>query len=656
MIRKFFICISVFAAAVSAFAANEKPFIIPELKEWRGGEGFYAVQSGTRIVYKAGDADLQHVAELLAEDLRKMYGIRLPLSTEKGRDGDIVLAVKADKKLGEEGYEMSVDRKAELTAPTATGVYWATRTLLQMGEARRTAENFEIPRGKVRDWPDYGLRGLMLDCGRKFIPMTFLQDYVDIMSYYKMNFLQIHLNDSGFPKFFGFDWDKTYAAFRLESDTFPGLAAEDGHYKKAEFRDFQKQAASRFVEILPEIDVPAHVLAFVHYKPELGSDVYGADHFDLFKDETYAFTDALFREYLEGDEPVFCGPRVSIGTDEYSNKDPEVVEKFRYFTDRYIRYVESFGKQACVWGSLTHARGTTPVKVENVLMQAWSKDYAQPLEMKELGYRLVSIPDSQVYIVPAAGYYYDYLNIEYLYTQWTPAVINKTVLEERDPCLAGGMFAVWNDHVGNGISTRDIHHRAFPALQTIAAKTWTGAAFTVPFEEFDARRRLLSEAPSVNLMGRRVADDGSGEYRTFWTLDELAPDSGYPFEDVGYDYRIEFDIEGADEVPGTELFRSRDAVFYLSDPVSGMIGFARDGYLNTFRYRIDAGEKMRIAIEGDSRGTRLYIDGKLADELVQGKKWLAENAAVNYVPTLVFPLRRTGAFKSRISRLEARQK
>ena len=653
MIRKLFTLLCMLAAAIPALAANEKPFVIPELKEWRGGEGAYSVLPGTRIVC---DAELSQVAGMLAEDMLKMFGIRPETASGKPQDGDIVLKIKADKRLGKEGYEMDLGRRAELSAPTVTGVYWATRTLLQMGEAHRDTSSFSVPQGKVRDWPDYELRGLMLDCGRKFIPMDFLQDYVDIMSYYKMNFLQIHLNDSGFPKFFGFDWDKTYAAFRLESETFPGLAAEDGHYKKAEFRDFQKRAATRFVEILPEIDVPAHVLAFVHYKPELGSDVYGSDHFDLFKEETYAFTDALFREYLEGEDPVFCGPRVSIGTDEYSNKDREVVEKFRYFTDRYIRYVESFGKQACVWGSLTHARGETPVKVENVVMQSWSKDYSEPKEMVSLGYRLISIPDSQVYIVPAAGYYYDYLNIKYLYEEWTPANINRVVFPERDPAIMGGMFAVWNDHVGNGISTRDIHHRAFPALQTLSVKCWTGAAASLPFEEFDTRRRLLSEAPAVNLLGRRVADDGSEGYKTFWTLGELSPESEYPFEDVGYEYRIEFDIEGADEKPGTELFRSRDAVFYLSDPIRGMVGFARDGYLNTFRHRIDAGEKMHVAIEGDNRSTRLYIDGKLADELLTEKKWHGENATTNYVPTLVFPLRRTGDFRSRITRFEARQK
>ena len=70
------------------------------------------------------------------------------------------------------------------------------------------------------------------------------------------------------------------------------------------------------------------------------------------------------KEYLEGENPVFRGPRVHIGTDEYSNKKKDVVEKFRAFTDHYIRYVESFGKQACVWGALTHAKGDTPVKSE----------------------------------------------------------------------------------------------------------------------------------------------------------------------------------------------------------------------------------------------------------------------------------------------------
>ena len=643
-------------AAAAPAEVNPKPFVIPELKEWRGADGEWFITDNTRIV--TTDNALAEVAAMLSDDIRRMFGLSVEVTAGKPQNDDIVLSIKADKTLGDEGYTLKVAKRAELSSPTVTGAYWGTRTLLQMADYRRNsgeAEGFTLPKGSVRDWPDYALRGFMIDCGRKFFPIEYLEAYAEIMSYYKMNFLQIHLNDCGFKKFFSEDWNKTYAAFRLESESFPGLAAEDGHYTKAEFRNFQKGAAKRFVEVLPEIDVPAHTLAFVHYKPEIGSSDYGADHLDLFNDETYEFLDKLFAEYLSGDDPVFVGPKVSIGTDEYSNRDREVVEKFRYFTDRYIRYVESFGKQACIWGSLTHARGTTPVKVDNVLMHLWSNGYANPKEMAELGYKLISIPDGLVYIVPAAGYYYDYLNIRHLYDNWTPANINGVIFPEKDPAIVGGMFAVWNDHVGNGISTRDVHHRTFPAIQTLAVKMWTGADTTLPFDDFDSRRHYTAESPATNLSGRHLWGKPA-ELQCVYTSDLVLPDTEMPLESVGYDYRISFDIECADETPGTELFRSDEAVFYLSDPITGMLGFARDGYFNRFGRRLHTGEKISAAIEGDNRSVRLYIDGKLVEEMKQEKKWYGEKASTAYVPTLQFPLGRSGHFNSRITNFKVEQK
>lgn len=492
----------------------------------------------------------------------------------------------------------------------------------------------------------------MIDCGRKFIPLAFLQDYVKIMAYYKMNTLQIHLNDNGFKQYFEHDWSKTYAAFRLESDTYPGLTAEDGYYTKREFIDLQKLAENLYVEIIPEIDAPAHTLAFTHYKPEIGSKEYGMDHLDLFNPETYKFMDGLFKEYLEGDEPVFRGKKVHIGTDEYSNKKKDVVEKFRAFTDHYIRYVESFGKQACVWGALTHAKGDTPVKSENVIMSAWYNGYANPKDMIEQGYKLISIPDGLVYIVPAAGYYYDYLNTKYLYENWTPVHIGKAVFPEKDPSVLGGMFAVWNDHVGNGISTKDIHHRVYPALQTLAVKMWTGKDTSVPYADFDRQRNAISEAPGVNQLGRIGTAPG-----LVYEQVSVAPGSKTPHREIGYDYLVTFDIDGVDEAKGTELFRSPDAVFYLSDPIRGMLGFARDGYLNTFSHRIHKGEKATIGISGDNKSTRLLINGQVVEEMNTQKLYYnAGKDSMNYVRTLVFPLEKAGKFDSKITNLKVYKK
>lgn len=645
---------------------NPKPFVVPELKTWSGAEGQTALSG--RIVVK--NAKLKAVAAALAADYKEMFGKELTIVNGATKGGDVVLSLKKDKALGDEGYTMNVGSAVEITAATERGAFWATRTLLQIAEQHKDGN---LPKGKTTDVPEYKLRGFMIDCGRKFIPMSYLRDLAKIMAYYKMNTLQVHLNDNGFRQYFGGDWNKTQAAFRLECDTYPGLTAKDGSYSKQEFIDFQKLAEQNGVEVIPEIDAPAHSLAFTQYKNEIGSKEYGMDHLDLFNPETYKFMDGLWKEYIGGKNPVFIGKRVHIGTDEYSNAKKDVVEKFREFTDHYIKYVESFGKQAVVWGALTHANGDTKVKNKGVLMDIWYNGYADPVEMKKQGYKLVSIPDGLVYIVPAAGYYYDYLNCQYLYEHWTPAVIGNKTFEENDPMIEGGMFAVWNDHAGNGISTKDVHHRVYPALQTLAVKCWTGKETKLPYAEFDSKRAELSEAPGVNELGR-LGKPGSV------VLEKATVNAGETLnaEEIGYNYAVTFTVDGKQEANGTELFRSANAVVYLADPDQGKLGFERDGYRNFFNYRIPAGEKHTITIEGTNKMTRLLVDGAVKEELGpktlyvmrdQDRAHYQVKGTYTYEPvvyqptdqiyyqrTLVFPLRKAGNFKSTITNLKVEAK
>jgi hypothetical protein BACCOPRO_03551 len=625
------------------YAQQQKPFVIPELKEWKGATGFFMPKQSVRIIY--GAPGLQKIARQFAADYKALFGVLPEIAEGKPCKGDFFFTIKRDKKLEKEGYDIVIGDYVKVSANEPVGVYWATRTLLQMGEQYK---NGNLPKGHIRDWPDYGIRGLLIDCGRKFIPMNYLRDLACIMSYYKMNFMHVVLNNNGFKAYFNDDWNQTYAAFRLECETYPGLTARDGYYTKKEFVHFQEEAAERFVEIIPEIDVPAHSLAFSHYKPELGSKEYGMDHLNLSHPEVYSFVDALFKEYLDGENPVFRGPRVHIGTDEYSNKKKEVVEQFRAFTDHYIKFVEGFGKQACVWGALTHAAGETPVKSDNVIMYAWYNGFANPKDMVQQGYNLISIPDGLTYIVPLAGYYWDYLNTERLYKQWTPAHVADVVFEEKDPAIIGGMFAVWNDIVGNGISVKDIHHRIFPALQTIAVKTWNIApAFS--YTEFETKRQKLSEAPDVNQLGRIGDDENSLVYET----SSITPGSELPYTEIGYGYTITFDMEAANENYGTELFRSPNAVFYLADPVKGMFGFSRDGYMNTFAFRPYPGEKISVKITGDALSTSLFINGQLIERMGIEKRYLNEaEKQNNFIRTLVFPLKNAGNFKSKITNLK----
>ena len=639
-----------FSVQVDAADKNKKPFVIPELREWVGATGEFTITEATKVVYLKSQPQAAEVAQLFAEDYKKMTGVELQVVAGKAGKGDILISLKKNKKLGSEGYKVTIANNVKIEATTARGAIWATRTLLQIAEQNN---GNTLPKGNIVDYPDYEMRSFMLDCGRKFIPISFLHEYVDFMAYYKMNTFHIHLNDNAFKQYFNHDWSKTPSGFRLESDFFPGLASRDGYYTKQEFIDLQKHAERVGVEIIPEFDVPAHSLAFVHYRPELGSKEYGLDHLDLFNPATYTFVDSLFMEYLGGDEPVFRGPRFHVGTDEYSNRDTAVVEKFRYFTDHCIREAEKYGKQACVWGALTHAKGNTPVKVDNVLMYEWYNGYADPKDMMALGYDVISIPDGLTYIVPAAGYYYDYLNCNYLYDSWTPAIIGNQTFQEKHPQIKGGSFAVWNDHAGNGISCKDIHYRVYPAMQTMAVKMWTGAKPTVPFAEYNQARLALSDAPGLNIAGRF-----SGEKRTIASVENVVPGTSLVektgVREIGFDYSVSFDVEYATEKNGTVLFESRDAVFYLADPVQGKLGFSRDSYLNTFNFKFYPGEKASITVSGNERETKLFVNGKLVETLDKQTIYHNEGGKdkMYYVRTLVFPLEKAGNFTSKVTNLE----
>ncbi|MFI3305155.1 MAG: family 20 glycosylhydrolase [Rikenellaceae bacterium] len=624
---------------------NPKPFVIPELREWSGASGVFAIDDDTRIFLSSDDPGVVGAAEAFAVDYQKIFGEQIAIKKKAAQEGNITFELIDDSSLGEEGYTINIAENIEVRASSAKGLYWATRSMLQIADYDVDGE---LPRGAIKDYPDYEVRGFLLDCARKFIPLKYLENYIDILAYYKMNLLHIHLNDNGLNAIFDNDWNRNYSAFRLESEKFPGLTAQDGHYTKQEFIDLQILAESKHIQIVPEIDVPAHSLAFVRYKPELGSE-YGPNYLDLFKPETYEFVDALFEEYIGGDDPVFRGEMVHIGTDEYKVAEEEHVrEKFRYFADRYIKYVESFGKKAALWGSFTHMHGETEVKKsEDITMFIWNNPYGNPQEMIDDGYKIINIPESN-YIVPTAPYYNDYLNIEKVYTEWTPAVVADITFEEQHPSIRGGMFALWNDRYGSGISLKDIHDRTMPAAQVVSAKCWSGANTTLTFDEFEEGRQQLIEAPGVNYAGR-YGEPNSLIYEAA----KVKPNSTTPFEEIGYDYTVSFDLKGLPEERGTVLFESDFAKFYLSDPINGMLGFSRDENLYHFRVSTFNKDGVNIMIQGDRYSTFIYVDGELIQSLDTVRRFVeAPEQKLKSLSTLVFPLAKTGDFKSEVTNLK----
>ena len=113
-------------ATTTLWANNEKPFVIPELRHWQGGEGVVNISAATKIIYT--NAELANVAEALAKDYGLLFGkamkAKITKSTIKSATGAIVINLISDKELGDEGYSIDIADQITLNAQTATGAYW----------------------------------------------------------------------------------------------------------------------------------------------------------------------------------------------------------------------------------------------------------------------------------------------------------------------------------------------------------------------------------------------------------------------------------------------------------------------------------------------------------------------------------------------------
>ena len=412
---------------------------------------------------------------------------------------EVVVETVKDVALGDEGYRMTIrPDRIDILVAAKRGEIWARQTLAQLRTKGAAAQC-----GTIFDKPKYRVRGLVIDVARMYQSMDFLYDVARTMSYYKMNVLQVHLNDNEICKDPKADWSTKYAAFRMECETCPELTAKDGSYSKREFRRFMRDCEAMGVTVIPEFDVPAHALAFTRARPEFASDRYGADHFDLEKSyEIVPWLKTIFAEYLEPEEhwwdpfgwfveePVFIGPYMHVGTDEYNRRE---AERFRSFMDAMLRMVRGFGYKPCAWGSLSNAKGAMPVLADrDITMDIWYNPYYQPEEALKAGYSIVSVPDGLTYIVPFAGYYYDFLNCRGLYENWEPRRVgNYVVPDEYLPQLEGGKFALWNDMLGKkkdgtAYTEDDNWKRLFPPMQTLGQKFWTGARADEDWNTFKA--------------------------------------------------------------------------------------------------------------------------------------------------------------------------
>ena len=665
---------------------NAAPAVLPELQEWKGGTGSFTLTDNSRIVYDS--EELKAAADEMAADFLDLTGREISVvsgDASSVQAGDFFFTMTDDTTLGlmDEGYLMDISDSITVTSETETGAYWATRTILQ---ALKQSDYTTIPQGITRDYPLYKVRGFILDVGRKTFTLDYLEQVVKEMSWYKMNDFQVHLNDNLIGLENKEDPMTAYSAFRLENDTVKeggyltdaegnpltvdgeelqyeqDLTSTDLWYTKEEFKNFIQESRELGVNIVPEIDTPAHSLALTKVLPELRYGTSGRqnDHLDLVDsyDQCLAFVQTIFSEYL--DEGVFDQDTiVHIGADEYNASS----EAYRKFVNDMIDFVEETGRQARVWGSFTAASQGEDIDAEGVQINLWNFGYANMDKMYEDGFDLINCNDGNYYIVPNAGYYYDYLSDGTMYNLAINTISGVTI-PAGDKQMVGGAFAVWNDmtdYLDNGVSEYDVYDR-ISNMSLFAAKLWGKGDLDLTGAQ--ARSEELGDAPRTNF-GYEV-DSATDEYMNL-PMDELKDTSANNFAvnegenasivevdgknalelnggtsyittgletaGLGNDLRVKVK-RTSDSTDEQILFESPYGSIKAVQAETGKVGFSRERYDYSFNYTLPLNEWVELEFKNQQNSILLYVNGELVDtigdgERVEGRPLLA---------TMMFPM------------------
>ena len=320
-------CVSLLLAASAGAGAQHPVSIVPKPLHLEQTEEQFVLKSGMTIACEEG---LKEQAEYLSQMLRQATGWEIKVRPDS-RKGNIVLVLDTVANKHSEGYSLSVDKKSiRISGADEAGVFYGLQTLLQLLPEEvyrnRLADQMKwtVPGVQIVDYPERPWRGMMLDVARYFYDKEFVKKFIDMMAMYKLNKLQFHLiDDSG---------------WRLEIKKYPRLtevgawAGPDsrrlgGYYTQDDIREILEYARLRQVEVIPEIEFPAHMLSAVVAYPWLGctgkQHEVPDQHFisrDLLcvgKESSYQF----LKDVLDETVALFPSKYINIGGDEavYTN-------------------------------------------------------------------------------------------------------------------------------------------------------------------------------------------------------------------------------------------------------------------------------------------------------------------------------------------------
>ncbi len=482
--------------------------VIPKPVKYSSLEGHFKFDQN--IVIAVNDAGLAQNADYLADWMTKTMGIKAQMSDDQQK-GNVVLSLGGEKIIeGEEAYKLTINPdRIEIEARNEKGVFYGIQTLRQIIPAEyqeKLVDNNpaqEIPCMIIDDSPRYAWRGMMLDVSRHFFPKSFVKEFIDYLAMYKLNTFHWHLvDDQGwrieikkYPKLTEIGaWrvDREDRHWNDRPSQEPGeKATYGGYYTQEDIKEIVAYAKSRYITIVPEIEMPGHTVAALSAYPQYScscgpftvlpggywpvSDIYCAGN-----DSTFLFLQDILTEVMA----LFPGEYIHIGGDEAEKSNWKNCQKCQsrineenlddehelqsYFIKRMESFIHERGRKLIGWDEILEG-GLAP----RATVMSW-RGFEGGITAAQAGHQVVMSPTSHCYF----DYYqgaedYEplaiggYLPLSKVY-QFEPTP--KELSSDETHYILGGQANLWTEYIPD---PRHAQYMIFPRITALAEAMWS---------------------------------------------------------------------------------------------------------------------------------------------------------------------------------------
>jgi hexosaminidase len=475
--------------------------IIPRPASQVAAVGSFVLSADTGIYVEPATDEVKAIGQYLADHLTPAtgYALKVQGTSADSTGGNISLTlVGADPALGDEGYQLTITPElVTLAANQPAGLFHGIQTIRQLLPPAIESSSIQpgpwtIGTGTITDYPRYAWRGAMLDVARHFFSVRDVTRYIDLLAYYKINRLHLHLsNDQG---------------WRIQINSWPNLAiyggslevggGPGGYYSQDDYAYIVDYAKSRYIMIIPEIDMPGHFNAALASYPELTCDGVAPE---LYTGTRVGFSSICvnkdisntFLKDVIGELAVLTpGPYIHIGGDEAQATD---AADYISFVNKTQSIIEANGKHMIGWEEIAQA-ALLPASIA----QHWNLDAGLAAQAVRQGARVIMSPADKAYLdmkyqasTTLGQEWAGYINLQTGYS-WDPATQVDGVIEKY---ILGVEAPLWSETL---TSMADLEYMAFPRMPGYAEIGWTPQALR-NWNEY--RVRLAGHGPRLEALG-----------------------------------------------------------------------------------------------------------------------------------------------------------